>query len=74
MLHMIRNHAFAIEFNHTVSSVVSAEAVVAGHLPQTKFTLVLMFSLCSDKKKVILFKNLHLLHYFFLWDTGIIKT
>lgn len=42
------NHAFAIEFNHKVPAVVSAEAVEAAHLPQTGFTLVLMFSFCPD--------------------------
>lgn len=53
-----------------MSSVVSAEAVVAGHLPQTKFTWVVLFSLCPDEKKQKEF-YLKICIYpiiFFLWE------
>lgn len=50
MLYIIWNHAFATEFNREVSSVVFAEGVVADHLSQIEFTLVLVFSFYSNKK------------------------
>ena len=46
----IWNHALATEFNREVSSVVSAEGVVADHLLHTEYTLVLVVSFWLKKK------------------------